>query len=202
MNITDHKILVLNKFYFPISVENVQKTFGNIFSGSVIPLDITYEQDDDGCINFESIEYFIAVPCVKDWINLPIRPYDNFLQTSRGPVRVPQVVICSSFDKVIYNRVQFPTKQNIYKRDNYTCVYTGVKLSKEKLSIDHIVPRSKGGADTWENLVTCDRLLNSKKSNMTLEESGLKLKYKPFKPSNGLVLSIYKDEWSSFLKNC
>ena len=198
----NYKILVLNKFYFPISVEGVQKTFGNIFSGSVIPLDITYEQEDNGTINLESVEYFTAVPSVKDWIDLPIRPYDDYLQTTRGPVRVPQVVICSNFDKVIFNRVQFPTKHNIYKRDNYTCVYTGAKLSKEQLSIDHVVPKSKGGIDTWENLVTCNRLLNSKKGNKSLAESGLKLKYKPFKPNNGLTLSVYKDEWASFLKNC
>ena len=94
----NYKILVLNKFYFPISVEGVQKTFGNIFSGSVIPLDITYEQEDNGKINLESVEYFTAVSCVKDWIDLPIRPYDDYLQTVRGPVRVPQVVICSNFD--------------------------------------------------------------------------------------------------------
>jgi 5-methylcytosine-specific restriction endonuclease McrA len=114
---------------------------------------------------------------------------------------VPQVVICSNFDKVIFNKVVFPTKHNIYKRDNYTCLYTGAKLSKEQLSIDHVIPKSKGGADTWENLATCNRLLNSKKGNKTLAESGLKLKYKPFKPKNGLILSIYKTEWASFLKN-
>lgn len=196
-----YKILVLNKFYFPIGVEGVERTFGNIFSGSVIPLDISYEVDIYGETDFSSIEYFTAVKTVEEWLSLPIRSYDEYIQTSRGPVRIPQVVICSTFDKIIYNKVQFPTKQNIYKRDNFTCVYTGRKLSKEELSVDHVVPKSKGGKNTWENLVTCSRLLNSQKSNKTVEEAGLKLRYKPFKPTNGLIFEIYKDEWSSFLKS-
>lgn len=197
-----YKILVLNKYYFPIAVEGIQRTFGNIFSGSVIPLDISYEEDINACVNLENVEYFTTVTNVKDWISLPIRPYDEYIHTARGPIRIPQVVVCTNFDRVIFNRVQFPTKQNIYKRDNFTCVYTGKKLHKDQLSIDHVIPKSKGGADTWENLVTCDRSLNLKKSDMNLNEAGLKLRYRPTKPNNGLTFDIYKDEWSSFLRNC
>ena len=197
----NHKILVLNKFYFPIGVEGIEKTFGNIFSGSVVPLDVSYETDDKGDILFENIEYFAAVKGADEWIKLPIRSYDEYLQTARGPVRVPTVVICANYDKIIYNKVQFPTKSNIYKRDNFTCVYTGKKLSKDELSIDHVIPKSKGGGDTWENLVTCDRMLNSKKGSLTLAEAGLKLAYKPYKPKNGMIFDSFKEEWSAFLKN-
>ena len=201
MSMKTYKVLVLNKFYFPLAVEDVEKTFGNIFSGSVIPLDITYEMTDDNTVNLENIEYFMPIPSVKEWLGLPIRPYDEYIQTARGPIRIPSVVICSHFDKVIYNKIQFPTKQNILKRDNYTCVYTGVKLAKDNISVDHIIPRSKGGRDTWENMVCCDKLLNSKKASFTLDQIGLKLRYKPFKPKNGMALDLYKDEWASFLKN-
>ena len=197
----NHKILVLNKFYFPIGVEGIEKTFGNIFSGSVVPLDVSYETDDKGDILFENIEYFATVKGADEWIKLPIRPYDEYLQTTRGPIRVPTVVICANYDKIVYNKVQFPTKSNIYKRDNFTCVYTGKKLSKDELSIDHVIPKSKGGNDTWENLVTCDRMLNSKKGSLTLAEAGLKLAYKPYKPKNGMIFDSFKEEWSAFLKN-
>lgn len=195
------KILVLNKYYFPVAVEEVQKVFSNIFTGSMVPLDISYEVKEDGYVDLNSIEYFTPVERVSDWLQLPIRTYDEYIHTVSGAVRVPQVVICSRFDRVIFNRVQFPTKLNIYKRDNYTCVYTGRKLLKEELSIDHVIPKSRGGKDTWDNLVTCDRLLNSQKSSKTLAEANLKLRYRPFRPKNGLTLEIYKDEWSSFLKN-
>jgi hypothetical protein len=117
-----YKVLILNKFYFPLAVEGIEKTFGNIFSGSVIPLDINYEMTDDNTVNLENIEYFMPVPKVKEWLELPIRPFDEYIQTARGPIRIPSVVICSKFDKIIHNKIQFPTKQNILKRDNYTCV--------------------------------------------------------------------------------
>lgn len=198
----DTNVLVLNKYYFPIAVESVQTIFGDIFSGSKIPLHIEYEFDrETKTVNLENIDYFVAIDDINEWLNLSIREYDNYIHTARGPVRVPSVVICSTFDKVIYKKVQFPTKHNIFKRDNFTCVYTGKKLSKDELSVDHVIPRSKGGQDTWENLVTCDRLLNSMKGSKTLSEAGLKLRYKPYKPSNGLVFDIFKDDWTSFLKN-
>ena len=132
---------------------------------------------------------------------MPIRSYDEYIQTTRGPVRIPPVVICANYDKITYNKVQFPTKSNIYKRDNFTCAYTGKKLSKDELSIDHVIPKSKGGVDTWENLVTCDRMLNSRKGSQTLAEAGLKLAYKPYKPKNGMIFDSFKEEWSAFLKN-
>lgn len=196
----NYSILVLNKFYYPVGVEGIQKTFGNIFSGSVMPLDIEYEAND-GHVNLEVVEYFTPVKSAKEWCELPIRDYDDYLQTMRGPVRIPTVVICANYDKIMVNKVVFPTKHNIYKRDNYTCMYTGKKLSKEELSIDHIIPRSLGGQDTWENLVCCSRKVNSKKGSKTLEKAGLKLRYKPYKPTNGMTFSLYKDEWASFLKN-
>jgi 5-methylcytosine-specific restriction endonuclease McrA len=110
-------------------------------------------------------------------------------------------VVCANYSKIIYARIQFPTKHNIYKRDNFTCIYTGKKLAKHELSIDHVVPRSKGGKDTWENLACCDRGLNSMKGSMSPEEAGLKLRYKPYKPQNGMIYDVYKEEWSAFLKN-
>jgi hypothetical protein len=199
--VKQYRILVLNKFYFPIGVEGVEKTFGNVFSGSVIPLDIEYEVDENGDTDFESVQYFNAIKGAEEWLKMPIRPFDDFIQTTKGPVRIPQVVICANYDKIIFSKVQFPTKQNIYKRDNYTCVYSGKKLSREELSIDHVIPRSKGGKDTWENLVTCDRKLNTRKASLTLQEAGLKLRYKPYKPTNGLIFDSFKEEWSVFLKN-
>ena len=196
-----NKVLILNKFYFPIGVETIEKTFSNIFSGSVFPLDIEYEVSDDGVVNFEKVETFTAVKSTKEWLNLEIRAYDEYIQTIKGPVRIPQVVICANYDKIVYNKIQFPTKHNVFKRDNYTCVYSGRKLSKDEISIDHVIPRSKGGQDTWENLVTCCKKINIQKGNKLLHETPLKLKYKPYKPKNGMTFDLYKEEWSSFLKS-
>jgi 5-methylcytosine-specific restriction endonuclease McrA len=98
--------------------------------------------------------------------------------------------------------VQFPTKQNIFKRDKYTCGYSGRKLQKNELSVDHILPISRGGGNTWENLITCAKEVNTFKDNRTPQECGLKLLWKPGKPSNGiesLVFDNMRDDWNMFL---
>lgn len=83
------------------------------------------------------------------------------------------------------------TKQNVYKRDNYTCAYTGKRLGNDDLSWDHVIPTSKGGTHTWENLVTCHRKINELKGNFILgvdpEVSKLPIP-KPFRPHNLLLM--------------
>jgi 5-methylcytosine-specific restriction endonuclease McrA len=154
-----------------------------------------------GAVNFENIEYWNVIKSIEEWMALDIRPYDDFIHTVSGPIRIPSVVICSDYKGIMNIKAKFPTKQNIWERDNYTCVYTGEKLNRTTLSIDHVIPKSKGGGSTWENLVTCQRILNSNKGSKTLKEAKLKLRYKPFKPVDGHQFNLYKQEWHSFVAN-
>lgn len=71
-------------------------------------------------------------------------------------------------------------RHRILKRDNYSCVYCG---SKKQLTIDHIIPKSKGGGNTWDNLVTCCISCNSKKGDKMLHETNMKLMKKPTEPT-------------------
>lgn len=75
------------------------------------------------------------------------------------------------------------TRYNLYVRDNFTCQYTGVKLPLDQLNFDHVIPKSQGGKDTWENLVACDRRINTLKRNQTPREAGLKLIREPYEPT-------------------
>lgn len=193
-------VLILNKYYYPVMSQRVEKAFCNIFTGSIIPLDISFEEENEEVI-LNKIKNFIPVHSVAEWINLPVREYDSYILTTRGKVRVPAVAVCSNYDRLTVKPTIAPTSEYIFKRDNYTCVYTGKKLKKHELSIDHILPVSRGGQDTWENLVTCDKNLNSKKSNRLPEECGLQLKYPPFKPKRAVALGPYKQEWEPFLSS-
>ena len=71
-------------------------------------------------------------------------------------------------------------RQRIFKRDNFRCAYCD---SQKNLTIDHILPKSRGGDNSWINLITCCRNCNRYKDNKTPEEAGLKLKIKPYEPS-------------------
>lgn len=92
-----------------------------------------------------------------------------------------------------------PSKKAILKRDHHTCQYCG---SFKQLTVDHIIPTSKGGTETWTNLVTACRSCNEKKGDLTLKESFLILYTKPQPPFNRVSLIIKTsnvDEWKHYL---
>lgn len=192
-------ILKLNASFVPLGTSSWEDTIVNIFSGAAHPLDIWYAQNEDGTYDESTVETFNIVKCWKDWSVLPIRCVDDFVHTTSGPVRLPSVVVASRFNKIIFKSVQFPTKQNIFKRDKYTCGYSGRKLQKHELSVDHILPISRGGGNTWENLITCEKSINTFKDNRLPHECGLKLLWKPTKPANGMVFDALREDWNMFL---
>ena len=88
------------------------------------------------------------------------------------------------------------TRTNIFKRDNKTCQYCGSKSSS--MTIDHIIPKDKGGKDTWTNLVTACKKCNLHKANFSLKDRNMNLYKKPAKPSYLLHLQKYKYKHSSW----
>ena len=89
-----------------------------------------------------------------------------------------------------YKRVNL-SRHNIFKRDRNRCVYCG---SKDSLTIDHVVPKSVGGRDTWDNLVTACQKCNAKKGSMTPEQAGMSLLHQPVRPSFVMSLSNFAGE--------
>ena len=100
------------------------------------------------------------------------------------------------------NRKNIPlTRKNIFYRDNNTCQYCG--KSKCQLTIDHIIPKHKGGEDNWKNLVTSCNRCNSKKGNFYIEELGMKLIKKPIRPHYLMYLQKFAlneyNNWKPYL---
>jgi len=192
-------ILKLNANFFPVSVGDWKKIFVDIVSGACYPIDVSYEVLDDGTVNQEKIESFQVIRTFEEWSTLPIRPYDEYIQSAKRIFRLPPIVVCAHYKDIHHKKVIFPTKSNIWKRDKFICAYTGVKLTKDQLSIDHIIPKSRGGPNTWENLITASKEVNVMKGNRTPKEAGLKLLYQPVKPKNGIVFPSLRKEWQIFL---
>ncbi len=94
-------------------------------------------------------------------------------------------------------RLTRPTKLAIYRRDGHKCQYCG---STRSLTLDHVIPRSRGGDDSWENLVTCCCACNVKKSNILLEQTGMKLRTKPRPPVNKIYNAVLHSGNQSWLK--
>lgn len=193
------EVLKLNANYLPLAEEDWQKVMVKMASGAVYPMDVYYATDENGNVDLNVVDSCVVIRDFDEWCELPIRPYDDYVNTSKKAIRIPPVVLCASYNKTFFARYQFPTKQNIAKRDKFTCGYTGVKLDKENLTIDHIIPVSRGGENTWENLITCDKKLNVWKADRTPKECGLKLLWQPTKPADGLVFNFLREEWKMFI---
>lgn len=92
-----------------------------------------------------------------------------------------------------------PTRNFIYKRDNYKCSYC---KAEKNLTIDHIIPTSRGGSDSWENMCACCNRCNVFKGNRTPEEAGMRLQIVPKAPFNKLYLMINTSnvsEWKDYV---
>lgn len=112
-------------------------------------------------------------------------------------MEAPSVVRLRYFVKVPF-RAQAPlTRRAVFARDDWKCQY----CSSPAENLDHVVPRSKGGEHTWENVVAACRRCNSKKENRMAEDAGLRLARRPFAPSDGFRLSLgrLEPEWEPYL---
>lgn len=77
---------------------------------------------------------------------------------------IPQIIVLETYDRMPKLQVKF-NRQNVFLRDNHTCQYCRQSFPEAKLNLDHVIPRDKGGATSWENIVTSCIKCNTKKSN-------------------------------------
>lgn len=190
--------LKLNKYWFGIDTEGIEKAIGKLYKGTYLAMNINYP--------FKNGEYDFSAPEYhpvnwQTWQTLPVRSFDYSISSPTQTIRIPTVVVSKNFTKIPIYHARL-TKKAILERDNYVCQYSGRKLSKEEANVDHLTPVSRNGKNSWENLVTCDKKINSLKSNKTLEEFGMPLIKKPTKPNpQPFILTIEKKhrDWEWFL---
>lgn len=128
-----------------------------------------------------------------------VRP-NRLVHTIRHRYPYPSVVRLSMYVHVPYKKVEL-TRKNILRRDNFRCAYCN--KSTPPLTIDHIIPKSRGGTDTWENLVCACVRCNNRKGDRTLDEINMKLLLKPFRPNHVTfirhVVGTVENEWEPYL---
>lgn len=122
------------------------------------------------------------------------------LLKEKAQILSTQVIRLLDYVKVPLSKIMShrPSKTMIYKRDNNSCQYCG---STRNLTIDHVIPKCRGGQDTWENLVVACCSCNTKKGNMLLEQTGMKLRKKPKAPLNKIQFVLNNSniqEWKSY----
>jgi 5-methylcytosine-specific restriction endonuclease McrA len=165
MTVLDSSVLVLNRLYQPINVTTVRRAFALLYQGSARAIDREFQTFD-----FES------------WSALSAELSDrDVVQTVARVIRVPRVIMLQVYDRLPRMHVRF-SRQNIYLRDKLTCQYCGRRLPRTELNLDHVIPRSKGGRTTWENVVCSCITCNLTKGCRTPQEADMALLKKPTRP--------------------
>ena len=164
-SILNQHVLVLNKSWSPIGTATVRRALLMMITDQALAIDENYQTYD-----FES------------WNDLSESVTGGRrVTTVTTKILVPYVVALTDFNKVPRMSVKL-SRRNIYARDNATCQYCGRKPGRGESSIDHVVPRSKGGRSTWENLVLACTKCNVKKADHLLSECGMTLTKAPVRP--------------------
>jgi 5-methylcytosine-specific restriction endonuclease McrA len=184
-------VLVLNRNWQAINIRTPADAFCQMATNVATALEI------DG-------ENHIRPVTWAEWITLPVRDGDNAVQTVRGAIRVPTVIVALNFAKVPRKRPKLCAK-SIRERDGNRCQYSGKLLRPDEGSLDHVLPRSRGGKDEWGNLVWSDKTVNAKKGNRLPHEAGLKLLTVPRAPKELPVTALIRNahgivDWKLFVK--
>ena len=175
-------VLALNRMYLAIHVISVRRAFCLLCKGMAEVVNIedgsymTY--DFDGWREISELRIALEEQQEsEDWLSAV-----NF------PIQVPRVVRLLNYDRIPKSPVKF-SRRNIFLRDENRCQYCEKKFSTHHLSLDHVIPRSRGGETSWENIVCACRKCNVRKGGRTPLEAGMALRSTPAKPKRNPILS-------------
>ena len=131
-----------------------------------------------------------------------IETYARKAQSPNNSFYLPAVIVLKRMVKFKFNNMQC-NRHNILWRDKNTCQYCNRIFEDKELTLDHILPKSKGGVNSWNNIVTACKDCNQKKGDRTLSESKMKLLRKPKKPPSTILnrckMRTIEELWKNYL---
>jgi 5-methylcytosine-specific restriction endonuclease McrA len=184
----NERTLVLNRHWMPIGTTSVRTAMCLLYREAARAV----RPEDYSVHDFDS------------WASLRVAEEEPCIRTVSLRIKIPEIVLLTQYDAFPRRKVTF-SRRNIYRRDRHTCQYCGARPPVEELSVDHIVPRSRGGRSTWANCVLSCLRCNRRKANRTVEESGLHLIRQPAEPTWTPCISIpigyRRTSWEQFISN-
>jgi 5-methylcytosine-specific restriction endonuclease McrA len=194
----DIPVLVLNRLWQPVNICSARRAVTLLFLGHAQVVHIDEEQ------NFLTHDVESWSQVVEGVSELQV------LRSISLAIRVPTVIVLSSFDRLPRQEVKF-TRQNVFERDGYTCQYCSKTLEVARLNLDHVIPREKGGRTTWENVVCSCITCNTRKANKLPADVNMFPAREPRKPRWRPFLSsaiagnggprIHHESWHHFLQS-
>ena len=169
------RCLVLNKSWSPVGTVSLQRAVIMLFS--------TYKTGEPKARIIDPVSY--QTFSWEDWSRIKPLVEEEFIQGANIVYKIPEVILLTRYEKLPQPKIHF-SRRTLYKRDEMTCQYCGSRPGSSELTIDHVLPRSKGGSTSWENCVLACIDCNSHKADRTPSEAKMKLLSEPKKPRTHL----------------
>lgn len=187
----DSSVLVLNRLYLAVHVIGVRRAFGLLFR----ELAEVVHFEDGAFAN-----YGFQAWCEISQLRADGKqPHDDWIRAVSFEVQVPRVIRLLRYDRLPRQELHL-NRRNVLARDGNRCQYCARHFPSHLLSIDHVVPRSRGGVTSWENLVCACLACNIRKGGRTPQEAKMKLARRPFKPKRNplLLLKLENPKYASW----
>jgi hypothetical protein len=167
MDVLDEAVLVLNRNWQRVGLTSVKDAIGKVFGTDV-----------NGTRAFVIDHDYIQ----HDWASWMRQPIDGrFIQAPHCKIAAPSIILVARYAEVPAHTVKWG-RMRVLKRDRFTCQYCGVQPGVRALTVDHVMPKSRGGGTTWENCVASCEPCNARKADRTPSEAGMKLRKAPGAP--------------------
>lgn len=200
-------VLVVNSLWQVIGIAKPKNAIKAMFSSedginlAAKAFVIDYSQEGD-VWDFEKPTVIKAV-FLEEWLEQPIRPFDNVVHTAKREIRIPTVLMAHNYNKIPKKKIH-PTKRNVYDMYDGIDYWTGKKIPFKRATLEHVIPKSKGGKDSWKNLAISDKDINNSRGNTDVKD----FKYKPHYelkepkevPISALIKEIRHRDWRIFIK--
>ncbi len=138
-----------------------------------------------------------------EWVQLVPDDHEQCIRSARLKLKVPEVICLATFDRLPNTAVTF-SRRNVAKRDHFICQYCGAQPGADSITIDHVLPRSQGGASSWTNCAAACLGCNTKKGDRTPEQAGMRLRRRPVRPEWKPFYAagvVPVESWSRFLRH-
>lgn len=191
----DSHVLVLNKHYAAVRVVSAKRAFTMIFKQLAEIISV----EDSQWVSYD----FDSWRQVSEYRSKFQRDGHDWVRCVRFELAVPRIIRLLFYDRLPRQPVKF-NRRNIFARDTNRCQYCGKKYPTSELSLDHVLPRSRGGGTSWTNIVCCCVDCNVRKGGRTPPEAGMRLIVEPVKPKRSPVIALRLSSekyasWKQFL---
>jgi 5-methylcytosine-specific restriction endonuclease McrA len=191
----DERVLVLNKFYAAVRIISARRAFVLLFKEAAEIIHV----DSGQYSNYDLLTWIEMAAMQRE---VEAHRHD-WVRTVRFEIAVPRIVRLLGYDRLPRQTVKL-NRKNIFARDRHQCQYCGHSFSTGDLTIDHVIPRTQGGGDTWENLVTACVRCNARKGGRTPIQAHMDLIRPPVRPRRNPSIATRLDAekyatWKAFI---